>query len=251
MKICNAFIVILFSVFCNAQEIPVNVQKLMDAYPNQIIGFKNNSLVFKDNSTLVYNDSKKKDSQQLLDNPDIEDQFLFVYKKGKYMGNDKKEDPGRIRNEAFFKKIYGNSKIAVEKKLVDVIWCPKLVNQKIRVTSVNGLDKIVKQLSGELDQHPEFKKYITGIGGTFNWRKIAGTNRLSMHSFGMTIDINVQYSNYWQWDCKCKNEDNRLSYKNRIPEGVIAIFEKYGFIWGGKWHHYDTMHFEYRPELLR
>ncbi|MDD5211432.1 MAG: M15 family metallopeptidase, partial [Sulfuricurvum sp.] len=25
---------------------------------------------------------------------------------------------------------------------------------------------------------------------------------------------------------------------------------KYGFIWGGRWYHYDTMHFEYRPELL-
>jgi D-alanyl-D-alanine carboxypeptidase len=24
----------------------------------------------------------------------------------------------------------------------------------------------------------------------------------------------------------------------------------YGFIWGGKWYHYDTMHFEYRPELM-
>ena len=30
-----------------------------------------------------------------------------------------------------------------------------------------------------------------------------------------------------------------------IPE----IFEKHGFIWGGKWDHFDTMHFEYRPEL--
>jgi hypothetical protein len=28
------------------------------------------------------------------------------------------------------------------------------------------------------------------------------------------------------------------------------VFEKHGFIWGGKWYHYDTMHFEYRPELL-
>ncbi|MDP3291618.1 MAG: M15 family metallopeptidase, partial [Sulfuricurvum sp.] len=24
----------------------------------------------------------------------------------------------------------------------------------------------------------------------------------------------------------------------------------HGFIWGGRWYHYDTMHFEYRPELL-
>jgi len=21
-------------------------------------------------------------------------------------------------------------------------------------------------------------------------------------------------------------------------------------VWGGKWYHYDTMHFEYRPEIL-
>ena len=26
--------------------------------------------------------------------------------------------------------------------------------------------------------------------------------------------------------------------------------EAEGFIWGGRWYHYDTMHFEYRPELL-
>jgi hypothetical protein len=30
----------------------------------------------------------------------------------------------------------------------------------------------------------------------------------------------------------------------------VDIFERHGFIWGGKWAHYDTMHFEYRPELL-
>jgi hypothetical protein len=28
----------------------------------------------------------------------------------------------------------------------------------------------------------------------------------------------------------------------------VEIFERHGFIWGGKWYHYDTMHFEYRPE---
>ena len=37
---------------------------------------------------------------------------------------------------------------------------------------------------------------------------------------------------------------------NHIPLEIVAIFERHGFIWGGKWSHYDTMHFEYRPELL-
>jgi len=94
------------------------------------------------------------------------------------------------------------------------------------------------------------KKYLTNIGGTFAWRNIAGTDRHSMHSFGMTIDINTAYSDYWQWACKCTNENAVFIYKNRIPQLIVDIFEKYGFIWGGKWYHFDTMHFEYRPELI-
>jgi len=35
-----------------------------------------------------------------------------------------------------------------------------------------------------------------------------------------------------------------------MPQQIVDIFERHGFIWGGKWYHYDTMHFEYRPELL-
>ena len=39
-------------------------------------------------------------------------------------------------------------------------------------------------------------------------------------------------------------------YRNRVPFDIVAVFERHGFIWGGKWSHFDTMHFEYRPELL-
>jgi hypothetical protein len=34
------------------------------------------------------------------------------------------------------------------------------------------------------------------------------------------------------------------------PGVVVGIFEENGFLWGGKWPWYDTMHFEYRPEIL-
>ena len=238
------FIFFLFLYQINyAQNIPEKVQKLQKYYP-QIIDYKGNKLFFKDGSSLIYDDFKTKSTTELIENPDVEDQFFYDYKLGQI------NDAGRIRNEAFFKKIYGNSKSEVENKLVDVVWCPKLVNQKIKVTSVNGIDKIVKNLSIELDKNPAFANYLKNIAGTFSWRNIAGTNRLSMHSFGMTIDINTKYSNYWQWDCKCKNENAKLIYKNRIPLEIVKIFEKYGFIWGGNWQHYDTMHFEYRPELL-
>ncbi|MES0403835.1 MAG: M15 family metallopeptidase, partial [Hyphomicrobium sp.] len=56
------------------------------------------------------------------------------------------------------------------------------------------------------------------------------------------------HTDYWR---QAKpGTDGTYAYKNKIPMEIVRIFEKHGFIWGGKWHHYDTMHFEYRPELL-
>jgi len=235
----------------SAINIPLPIQSLMKYY-DAIVGFENNHILFADGSTMIYDDGKtNKSLTELLNNPDIEDQFYYKYPKGKLDHKMAKgENPGRIRNETFFKQIYGTSAKNVSAQLEEITWCPQLVNQKIRVTKVNGVAEKVKLISKELDEMPQFRNYIQNIGGTFNWRNISGTNRLSMHSFGMTIDINTAHSNYWQWDCKCTNETVDLRYKNKIPPEIVAVFEKYGFIWGGRWYNYDTMHFEYRPELL-
>ena len=58
---------------------------------------------------------------------------------------------------------------------------------------------------------------------------------------------------YWRWaGCQPKKS---CSYPERVLQDrglqdVVTIFEANGFIWGGKWFHFDTIHFEYRPELL-
>jgi hypothetical protein len=74
---------------------------------------------------------------------------------------------------------------------------------------------------------------------------------MSMHAYAAAIDLNLAVSDYWFWQ-KPKNgkADAPIPYRNRMPRAIIDIFEKHGFIWGGRWYHYDTMHFEYRPELL-
>jgi hypothetical protein len=69
-----------------------------------------------------------------------------------------------------------------------------------------------------------------------------------MHSFGIAVDINVACSDYWH--DVVTDETAKVDYRNRIPAEIIEIFENNGFIWGGWWYHFDTMHFEYRPELL-
>ena len=75
-------------------------------------------------------------------------------------------------------------------------------------------------------------------------------DRLSAHSFGIAIDINVKYSDFWLWSNPGKSEKDQIVYKNRIPREIVEIFERHGFISGTRWYHYDTMHFEFRPELL-
>jgi hypothetical protein len=199
----------------------------------------------------VYDDGRKKSPQELLDNPDIEDMFAYKYQRGALSAPiERYYNPGRIRHEGIFKAIYGTTKNAVAKNLTNVVWCPKNARQMIRISTVNDIHKRVMDISKELDENPDWKKYVSNIGGTFNWRNIAGTNRISFHSFGITMDINTKQSHYWQWVCDCTDENKILTYRNTIPQGIVDIFEKHGFIWGGKWYHFDTMHFEYRPELV-
>ena len=43
--------------------------------------------------------------------------------------------------------------------------------------------------------------------------------------------------------------DSQAASDNRFEDDIRA-FEAHGFVWGGKWLFFDTIHFEYRPELL-
>jgi len=255
MKII-AILLILFSPIKSHNKtvdtIPPEAERLIKCYGDFVVGFADNHIIFKDKSKMLWDDGiKNKSFKDLLAKPDLKDMFNQKYATGVLKSSPPSNfDPGRVRNEPFFLKMYGSTEKEVKQHLTTITWCPKLVGQKIIVTKINEIDKKLAQISKELDEHPELKKYLTNIGGTFTWRNINGTNRHSMHSFGMTIDINTTYSDYWQWSCKCTNEDAVVKYKNRIPQTIVDIFEKYGFIWGGKWYHFDTMHFEYRPELI-
>ncbi len=172
----------------------------------------------------------------------IGDQFSIEYPMGCPAAKPAKDhDPGRLRNEAFFRAMYGSSSAAVQSKLRSIDW----FGSKVLVTSVNDVAGKLEKVRDELNLLPSLRPYLAPSGGTFVWRAIDGTNNLSMHSFGIAIDINTKYSDYWRW-----SSSKSVAYRNRIPCEIALVFEKHGFIWGAKWYHFDTMHFEYRPELL-
>ncbi|MGH6847271.1 MAG: M15 family metallopeptidase [Methylocella sp.] len=159
------------------------------------------------------------------------------------------DDPGRIRNEAFFTKMYGNcEKGEVVPRMRAVQWMPSYQGGIVMVTTVNGVADKLEAVVRDLEKlHSTLMKDLVPSGGTYNCRHIAGTQRRSMHAYGAALDINTKYSDYWCWPMP---KHGLIQYRNKIPFEIVDAFERHGFIWGGKWYHFDTMHFEYRPELM-
>ena len=226
-------------------DIPPGAKALMKAYPDFVKGYRDNKLIMADGSTLVYDDGKEKTFDQRLNNADPEDMFTIPYDTNNWAPG-YLHDPGSIRCEALYKKMYGASAAAVQRTLVPVKW----FGQTVRFTKVNGAADALRKVAAELAKHPELKKYLKS-SGSFYWRQVRFANRLSAHSFGMTIDIGVNYSDYWGFKTRNHSETTKgIKYYNRFPRTLVQIFEKHGFVWGGRWYHYDTMHFEYRPEYF-
>ena len=226
-------------------NIPAGARILMECYPDFVKGYKDGEIIFTDGTSIVYDDKREKSFIQKLDDADMEDMFAFEYDRSSWTPGFM-QDAGRSRCEPFFKKMYGASAAQVRKNLVAVPW----FGERVQFTRVNHADDSLRAVAAELAKYPDLKRYLKS-SGTFNWRKVRGANRQSAHSYGMTIDIGVKYSDYWLWKNPGKKETDKITYANRMPHQIVEIFERHGFIWGGRWYHYDTMHFEFRPEILR
>ena len=226
---------------------------LLAAYPNFLDRLDGNEIVWKDGTRMTVDDGKKGEAlESMLDDPDIKDMFIMPYPAGDRWDAPAVDfDPGRIRYMPLFKKMYGDCQTTnLATGLENVTWLPTKFGKPVRFSKINGAAAALHTVSEELDKlSDQFLDYLRPPAGTFNCRPIAGTTQVSAHGLGIAIDIALKYSDYWLWT-KPAPKDGTILYKNRIPAEIVQIFEKHGFIWGGKWYHYDTMHFEYRPELL-
>ncbi len=223
------------------------VSDIVSAYPDLFSAIEGNDLVWRDGTRMPLSDGiVDKDFETTLDHPDIDDMFAIPYVAGPLAGEpDVNEDPGRIRYEPLFTKMYGDcEKGEVQPRLRKVSW----LKGSVAFTTENGAADALERVVADLRKlPPPMTKYLVPSAGTYNCRLIAGTDRRSMHAYAAAIDISTAHSDYWQW---AKPAAGLYPYRNRIPFEIVSVFERHGFIWGGKWYHYDTMHFEYRPEML-
>ena len=153
------------------------------------------------------------------------------------------ESDSRIKLERHIKRIsFLGVKTNIHERIVDTL---KMVEEEIL------------ELSTKDEEVAGFLKNLKSADAYY-WREIEGTKRKSFHSLGIAIDVlpkNLAGKQiFWSWaKDKFPKDWMLVPLKNRWmpPQRVIDIFEKYGFIWGGKWVIYDNMHFEYHPELIK
>lgn len=148
--------------------------------------------------------------------------------------------PGRKRSYAFFEAVYGNSPGAVSSQLAAAYLRGKPM--RLALAAAIAFTRACPALEAAAEKHGQ---RLLKPDGAFMWRKIAGENNQSPHSYGIALDLGAAHAPYWRW-AKQTPHPMQKSY----PEDIVKAMEKEGFIWGGKWHQYDLMHYEYRPELI-
>jgi hypothetical protein len=72
---------------------------------------------------------------------------------------------------------------------------------------------------------------LEDFGGCYNYRRARGLDKLSTHSWGIAVDLNVI--------------SNPLGARPAMDRRIVGIFEDHGFLWGGHFPRPDGMHFQY------
>ena len=94
-----------------------------------------------------------------------------------------------------------------------------------------------EELTGFYDQKvAEFlhELHLDLLGGAYNFRKMRGSSNISLHSYGIAIDIDPGH-----------NPMGKST--TTLPKWYVACWTSLGFIWGGDWKNKpDSMHFEIR-----
>lgn len=75
-----------------------------------------------------------------------------------------------------------------------------------------------------------FVKELKTWDGCFNIRKKRGLTSMSLHSWGIAIDVNAAW--------------NGLGKTPTLSAGFVKCFTDAGFDWGGTWTRKDGMHFQ-------
>lgn len=225
---------------------------LMLSYPEYIVKVEKTSdnkvyCIMKSGKKIIYDDKLKKTHEEKLNNPDLQDMLEEIYPLNQIINiMDKTFDPGRARHYELLNEVYGSSKSSIEKNLINLKYGYTNYQFNSKNNANISLDTVLKELIPLAKNRSDISSILYPASGTYNYRVISGTGRLSPHAYGIAIDLKSDKRDYWKWTSIEEGQKRLLDY----PKELVESFENNNFVWGGKWGHFDILHFEYRPEII-
>ncbi|OGO82310.1 MAG: hypothetical protein A2Y18_01300 [Clostridiales bacterium GWD2_32_19] len=224
---------------------------LMLAYPQYITGVESKDqkvyIIMKSGNRIIYDDQNIKRNEEKISNADLQDMMNYVYPIQDIKElMPKNNESGLFRVHTFYNEIYGETRNQIESNLVHVKIKNKRFSFNKNNNAANSLKNVINELIPLAQNRKDINRFVFPVSGTYSYRVVEGTNLLSSHASGTSIDLVCSEKDYWRWVSR-KDGQTRLDI---YPREIVRIFEKNNFIWGGKWGDFDMMHYEYRPELL-
>ena len=134
----------------------------------------------------------------------------------------------------------------------------ELFQEEYEINSMYLIDRYYEKDQARNGEQVDISSINDDNTSAFHYRKIAGTEVLSNHAYGMAIDINplenpyVKEADLQQTVASPYKDYN--SYKDRTAQrahmiskddACYRIFKSHGFQWGGEWNgNKDYQHFE-------
>lgn len=96
------------------------------------------------------------------------------------------------------------------------------------------LERVLANIADLAKSYPDVLKHMQHFSGSYNYRPIRGSSRLSCHAFGAAADFHAEVL--------------PLGHgvpSSTMPQAVVDAFKAEGFFWGGDYHgRKDPMHFQ-------
>jgi hypothetical protein len=178
-----------------------------------------------------------------LRDPVLADMFSLPYVPGPIVPVMlENHDPGRIRVERLFEVVYGASPRDVSLSRIQFAGHAVKVHTRVKTAFL----RVAARLDVALGKDPALRRFVQQLGGTLASADAVRIAPATVHRFGIAIDLDPSQGTYWESDRRA----GRIAWRNNVSQPIVDAFEAEGFLWGGRWYHYETMHFEYRPELV-
>lgn len=220
------------------------------------VTFHGDDAVFSAGGRAIHFQDGRMLAEDRLGEVDRYDPFFYSYALGPLKGPPPlNENP--VRSTDVLELLFGRTEAEIRRHCGSATF----LNHRLFINSlaIEPLRAVEREILAAAQRDPEVAGWIEDLDIAFSFmdKGIAGSTSRSYHAWGLAVDlVPDSYDGkqvYWRWSRVFNREGwHRIPLAQRWspPQAVIEAFERHGFVWGGKWAHFDTIHFEYRPEIL-